>query len=146
IVDLERKQRMLADAEEALYRVRFLGDLLVGDSLRMMNKLDRDRRRRPWQTDDEVYSEEERESDELTDEVTRVISLLDEARYMETVEMREKAAALVGHRKPFHWVLEFPEVFGFSEGANRRMGFDAIVGNPPFIGGKKITGALGTDY
>jgi hypothetical protein len=25
-------------------------------------------------------------------------------------------------------------------------GFDAIVGNPPFIGGQKITGALGTDY
>ncbi|WP_316248098.1 type IIL restriction-modification enzyme MmeI, partial [Streptomyces parvus] len=24
--------------------------------------------------------------------------------------------------------------------------FDAVVGNPPFIGGKKLTGALGTDY
>ena len=28
--------------------------------------------------------------------------------------------------KPFHWALEFPEVF-------ERGGFDAIVGNPPFI-------------
>jgi len=147
IVDLDRKQRMLADAEEALDRVRFLGDLLVGDSLRMMNKLGRDRLRRPWQTDDEVYSEEERESDELTDEVVRAFSVLDEARYMETAELREKAAALVGRRKPFHWALEFPEVFGAAEDADRRMkGFDAIVGNPPFIGGKKITGALGTDY
>ena len=28
----------------------------------------------------------------------------------------------------------------------RRGGFDAIVSNPPFIGGKKVSGALGTDY
>jgi hypothetical protein len=166
IADVERKQRMLAEAEEALDRVRFFGDLLVGDSLRMMNKLGRDRSRRPWQSDDENYSEEERESDELTDEVMRVFSLLNEARFMETEELREKAAALLSHRKPFHWALEFPEVFSFgvppSGGApaeaakppeggtpNERTtnaGFDAIVGNPPFIGGQKITGALGTDY
>ncbi len=42
-------------------------------------------------------------------------------------------------RKPFHWALEFPEVFG-------QGGFDGIVGNPPFMGGQKITGALGTCY
>ncbi len=147
IVDFERKQRMLDEAEESLDRVRFLGDLLVGDSLRMMNKLGRDRSRRPWQRDDEVYSEEEQESDVLTDEVIRVFSLLDEARYMETAELREKAAALLGHRNPFHWALEFPEVFGAAGDADPQLkGFDAIVGNPPFIGGQKITGALGTDY
>lgn len=44
-------------------------------------------------------------------------------------------------RKPFHWCLEFPEVFSVRGG-----GFDAIVGNPPFVGGQKITGALGTSY
>lgn len=42
-------------------------------------------------------------------------------------------------RKPFHWVLEFPEVF-------ERGGFDGIVGNPPFLGGKKITTTLGVAY
>jgi len=42
-------------------------------------------------------------------------------------------------RKPFHWALEFPEVFECG-------GFDGIVGNPPFIGGQKITGTLGTCY
>jgi hypothetical protein len=31
---------------------------------------------------------------------------------------------------PFHWELEFPEVF-----IGERGGFDAFVGNPPFIGG-----------
>ncbi|MEG3990817.1 restriction endonuclease [Microcoleus sp. S28C3] len=44
--------------------------------------------------------------------------------------------------RPFHWELEFPEVF-LGEG---RGGFDAIVGNPPFMGGWKITGILGTEY
>lgn len=44
-------------------------------------------------------------------------------------------------RRPFHWSLEFPEVF-----ANGRGGFDAIIGNPPFLGGQKITGATGTAF
>ena len=43
-------------------------------------------------------------------------------------------------RTPFHWPLEFPEVF------NRGGGFDCIVGNPPFLGGQKITGAMGNCY
>ena len=42
-------------------------------------------------------------------------------------------------RRALHWPVEFSEVF--AHGA-----FDAFVGNPPFMGGKKITGALGTDY
>lgn len=42
---------------------------------------------------------------------------------------------------PFHWQLEFPEVFG-----RKNPGFDAIVGNPPFMGGKKISGTYGAQY
>lgn len=42
-------------------------------------------------------------------------------------------------RRPFHWALEFPEVFA-------QGGFNAIVGNPPFMGGKHITGNFGTIY
>ena len=44
-------------------------------------------------------------------------------------------------RLPFHWPLEFPEVF-----LRDQDGFDAIVGNPPFLGGQRITGAMGTAY
>ncbi|HDR9192163.1 TPA: ATP phosphoribosyltransferase regulatory subunit, partial [Burkholderia vietnamiensis] len=44
-------------------------------------------------------------------------------------------------RRPFHWPLEFPEVF-----ARERGGFDGIVGNPPFLGGKRITGVAGTAF
>ena len=42
-------------------------------------------------------------------------------------------------RRPFHWAVEFSEVFG-------RGGFDALIGNPPFLGGQKITGAMGVEY
>jgi hypothetical protein len=44
-------------------------------------------------------------------------------------------------RRPLHWPLEFPEVF-----ARARGGFDLVSGNPPFLGGKFISGRFGTDY
>src|SRR6218665_1518933 len=44
-------------------------------------------------------------------------------------------------RRPFHWPLEFPEVF-----AHERGGFDGMVGNPPFLGGQRITGVAGTAF
>jgi hypothetical protein len=43
-------------------------------------------------------------------------------------------------RPMFHWPLEFPEAF------ERRAGFDALLGNPPFLGGSRISGAWGDDY
>jgi type I restriction-modification system DNA methylase subunit len=39
--------------------------------------------------------------------------------------------------KPLHWVLEIPDV------VVERGGFDAVIGNPPFLGFKKITPAVG---
>jgi hypothetical protein len=35
---------------------------------------------------------------------------------------------------PFHWELEFPEVFDLDQSLRPQVGFDAIVGNPPFAG------------
>ncbi|MFI5802210.1 Eco57I restriction-modification methylase domain-containing protein [Streptomyces sp. NPDC051561] len=43
-------------------------------------------------------------------------------------------------REPVHLPLVFPEVW------EERGGFDAVVGNPPFLGGKKLTGAFGGAY
>ncbi|MBI3667964.1 MAG: restriction endonuclease, partial [Acidobacteria bacterium] len=51
-----------------------------------------------------------------------------------------EARKILEGRRPFHWPVEFPEVF------LHREGFDAIIGNPPFIGGQRITGALGRAY
>lgn len=40
--------------------------------------------------------------------------------------------------KPLHWALAVPDVM-------ERGGFDTVIGNPPFLGGKKVTGAMGTN-
>lgn len=42
---------------------------------------------------------------------------------------------------PFHWEIEFPEVFDRTP-----PGFDAFVGNPPFMGGSKISSTQGASY
>jgi hypothetical protein len=42
---------------------------------------------------------------------------------------------------PFHWEIEFPEVFVRENG-----GFDCVVGNPPFLGGSYITRSYGDGY
>lgn len=41
--------------------------------------------------------------------------------------------------QPLHWALEAPDVM-VDHG-----GFDAIIGNPPFLGGQKLTGAMGDE-
>ncbi|WP_404286131.1 Eco57I restriction-modification methylase domain-containing protein [Glutamicibacter arilaitensis] len=40
--------------------------------------------------------------------------------------------------QPLHWIVEAPDVINNG-------GFDAIIGNPPFLGGQKLTGAMGTN-
>jgi hypothetical protein len=42
---------------------------------------------------------------------------------------------------PFHWEIEFPEVF-----ERENPGFDVVVGNPPFLGGRRTTSVLGEAY
>jgi len=39
--------------------------------------------------------------------------------------------------KPLHWILEAPDVM------HDHGGFDAILGNPPFLGGQRISGSMG---
>ena len=50
-------------------------------------------------------------------------------------ELLDQADAIADQRRFFHWELEFPEVFfnryGYPLG--ERGGFDAVVGNPPYI-------------
>jgi hypothetical protein len=54
----------------------------------------------------------------------------------------QAAAAATGvsaERRFLHWFLEFPEVFA-------QGGFDCVVGNPPFLGNRKISGDFGSGY
>ncbi|MCS7057105.1 MAG: N-6 DNA methylase [Thermoflexales bacterium] len=69
-----------------------------------------------------------------------------------------QATALRVERAFFHWALEFAEVFVEDEGtrareqeapsahALRESGFDVILGNPPFMGGLRVSGRFGEAY
>ena len=56
-------------------------------------------------------------------------------------EIRARLAAGDRGIRPFHWDLEFPEVF-----SEERGGFDAFVGNPPFVKGSAISSNFGDAY
>ncbi|MHB1595852.1 MAG: Eco57I restriction-modification methylase domain-containing protein [Streptosporangiaceae bacterium] len=58
----------------------------------------------------------------------------------ETIQAGQPAGT--EERRPLHWPLVFPEIFADTD----RPGFDAIIGNPPFLGGQKLSGTLGDDY
>lgn len=51
----------------------------------------------------------------------------------------ERAWQMAEKHRFFHWPLEFPEVFA-------QGGFDVVLSNPPFMGGLKISGTLGSKY
>ena len=122
-IPLAQKEQMLAIAEESLDFVRLIGDLVIA----------------AYFTSEDVGADLKR--DEL-------LAGLREYREKFDMALREPLAEAVAKLRggehplpPFHWQIEFPEVFGRERG-----GFDAFVGNPPFMGGQKITGHLGSIY
>lgn len=131
IVDAQDKARLLRDADERTRDLRRVCDALVAGNLSTA---------RPGRLDYDnvLYSK-------VSALMRRGQADLDTLR----VEIDERARRLLDTdlpdgdppRRPFHWVLEFPEVFGDKDPGRR--GFDAIVGNPPFVGGKRITGSIG---
>ena len=65
----------------------------------------------------------------------------DEALNDSIQEIRERLESGDKGITPFHWQLEFPEVF-----SEEQEGFDAFVGNPPFLGGSRISETCGMGY
>jgi uncharacterized protein (DUF433 family) len=62
--------------------------------------------------------------------------------YLKTeAQILDRGAAIAASqdKRFFHWFLEFPTVF-------QKGGFDCILGNPPFLGGSKISGKYGENY
>ena len=76
--------------------------------------------------------------------ISRIYNGTDETDILQRVITQAELppAVELGDLRPFHWQLEFPEVF-FREGVP---GFDAFVGNPPFVGGQRISGQFGKGY
>ena len=81
------------------------------------------------------------------------------AAYEERRKLEEEAARLLAGRRPFHWWLEFPEVFAAdatpvpaeqefdpATAPPFEPGFAAFLSNPPFMGSQMITGAMGEEY
>ncbi len=54
-------------------------------------------------------------------------------------QLEVKAIEIATNYRFFHWFLEFPEVF-------QKGGFDCILGNPPYLGGRKISTHYGDNY
>jgi hypothetical protein len=52
---------------------------------------------------------------------------------------RGASMAISQEKHFFHWFLEFPQVF-------QKGGFDCILGNPPFLGGQKLSGTFGDSF
>jgi hypothetical protein len=121
----EAKAQLLREAERAMATLRLGADLLVAAALAPDPKAREERRLFFLQRYALLLRAEAegRPADELR------------------AELQGEAERLLHGRKPFHWPLELPEVFA-EEGA----GFAAIVGNPPFLGGKRISTILGESY
>ena len=138
--DVERKQKLHDASEELLAILATAADVLAGAALSTAG-----------------------ESDPTTVLATRmeadaavIVRLIDALETSDEPEARDRASARARTRlnagrpsgaplrQPLHWPIAFPEVFDAT--GTRERGFDAMVGNPPFIGGQKITGAAGTDY
>jgi len=135
--DAEAKARLLAEAEQEVADLRLLGDLLIGAALANAGK--------PAARLDDALSPLGIFAEALLDPATEApardgIRALFQSRSRADLNAGRPATALDRH--PFHWPLAFPEVLL----AGDRSGFDCFVGNPPFIGGQRITGILGTDY
>ncbi len=138
VADAERKAAMLAQADAALDDARLLGDLVVGAALAQLDDAD------PLATseisrDVRVMLDHQRPETDRRVARTRLRALADDWLIERRRAVGEVPEVEWADRDPFHWALELPEVWA-------RGGFDAVVGNPPFQGGKKISGALGSGY
>ncbi|MFG2804152.1 Eco57I restriction-modification methylase domain-containing protein [Streptomyces massasporeus] len=139
---LQEKRERLAEVNRHSRRLRLVGDLIAGAALATCAS-----GRVPW------YEEEggERVRDLFPRAAWIVQRIMEDGVEDDSEVVREARATAeewLGaelpegalERRPVHWPLVFPEVFSL------RGGFDAVVGNPPFLGGKKLTNSLGEAY
>jgi hypothetical protein len=127
ITDVQRMAEFNAEAQHQLEKVNLLADLFIGEVFSFTGNTNKLQDR----------------LDALSTVVDEVLSgdVEAEKRYRREAQKKLDLDLPTGNksRRPFHWALEFPEVF--HDG-----GFDAICGNPPFSGGQHLTGTLGTAY
>ena len=137
--DVEQKQKLHAESEKRLAILATIADVLAGAALNAAGERDPSTALTIRMEGDAEIIVQLVEALDTPDETEALADAHDRAR------LRLDAGRPDGgpSRNPLHWPIAFPEVF---DATDRQRGFDAMVGNPPFIGGQKITGAAGTDY
>jgi N-6 DNA Methylase len=130
------KRRLFEFSQQAIDRVRMVADVCVGAFFAENKDAAREKERKRRLALVETW---------LGDATAASLEAYRELEPL-AAEVREKLA-------PFHWWIEFPEVFfegrpdplqgGDKNGA---ADMDAVVGNPPFLGGSRVSGALGGNY
>ncbi|ODH02431.1 N-6 DNA methylase [Nostoc sp. KVJ20] len=120
--DYAAKRDFYENIETELGNIRLKGDLVIASFFaKDKDKARKDERDNSWL---KFYQWQKNQEDDL--------------------DVRRICAELRSGEKPvpvFNWEIEFPEVFG-----RENPGFDAIVGNPPFLGGKRISTVFGDGY
>ena len=136
--EVEEKRRLLGTAERVGAALRATADLVAGATLAAAPARDPEAAEALIEARAEEIADALRSYRDETDLAVAVPELEQRAReYLEA----GRAPLAPELPQPFHWVLEFPEALSDARG-----GFDAIVGNPPFLGGKKVSGELGGTY
>ena len=137
VSDVEEQRAMSAEADKALERVAIIADAVVGKALAAT---------RPGSASlDErlqALAVEVRKALDLRRTEAERIAIWSSIRDESLYDLDTDRPALAPPRRPLHWPLAFPEVFLL--GAHQ--GFDAVVGNPPFLGGQRISGTSGDAY
>ncbi len=128
IRDVEHKTRLLAEAEAAAAPLQAVANALTGAGLQAATL--------PAKQRDTVFRR--------LSAAMWTYDSTPESTVLEPFIERVDIGVPMGkeRRRPMHWPLAFPEVFVDADTS----GFDALVGNPPFLGGKKISGVMGDDY
>ena len=137
--DANEKRALYEKLTRELSDLEAVGDLLVGATLATGGKgeraLEGELKRAMFEYLRPAY-EKAQTADEFQ---ARVEDIRSEAAYLLDTGRPAKAP----ERRCLHWPLAFPEVFLDPE---RPAGFDTMVGNPPFLGGKRISGPMGNDF
>jgi Eco57I restriction-modification methylase/MmeI, target recognition domain len=128
LIELDAKRHVLDQVRDKTDRARLFADLTVGAALAHAGRGERAQR-------------------DAAIAAANYARLVNEGASDADQRARDQAARWLAtdqpeggfDRYPLHWPLEFPEVFEHG-------GFDGIVGNPPFLGGHKITGVAGDAY
>lgn len=117
VEDVEAQDRMLREANEKIDRLRCAADMLIAA---------------------EFYPGSPADKRAARDNAAVKVAIHFNDSNLPT--FRQEAQTSLAGQGTIHWPLEFPEVIV------ERSGFDAFVGNPPFLGGRRIRSTLGGTY